>query len=683
MPKINVLSMDVANLIAAGEVVDRPASVLKELIENSIDAGATSVTAEIKHGGIEFIRVSDNGCGISTADMPLAIKRHATSKIRSREDLASILTLGFRGEALAAISSVSRIRIMSKEKNSENGAMLVCDYGEISDVSEAGCPNGTTIVVEELFSNLPARRKFLKKDTTEAMAVAATVEKVALSRPDVAIKLIIDGNVKFATIGDGDLKNAVYALFGREFASKLIALDYKSGNIGVKGYIGRSDNIRANRSFQNFFINGRYIRSRTAQAALEQAYTSFIAPEKFPCCVLTIEIDPSLVDVNVHPAKLEVKFSDERAVFEAVYYAVRNALQDYSEKPELEMPKRKSVVGSGFANAQNAFSAGNVRGEQMKFASSSFTYDKKDGISTENEIKNNLKKDDFFKHVDLRSKLSDENEKIEWGAGTAPISNEQRFSAISSCEVPKATMPKDEGELPLSERLMRTVSSDDKNVDAPEASAQAAEKSEVCTPCNTEILPEYKLLGVAFNCYILVQVGEKLLVIDKHAAHERILFEKLKKNCESREVLSQCLLIPIKIQLDDAELSAVIEYRQEILACGFDYGVDRDAKTAILSQIPREIGLGMAEDAFLTMTERLASGTGDAAITRALLFEKALYQTACKAAVKGGRTDTAENIDWIVQKVLALPDITVCPHGRPIAVEMTHSYLDRQFERDR
>ena len=298
MGKINVLSFEVANLIAAGEVVDRPASVVKELMENAIDSGADRITVEIQHGGVTFIGVTDNGCGMEAEDLPVAIRRHATSKIREACDLDGISTLGFRGEALAAIASVSHMRIISKPRGASVGAMLEADCGNILGVSERGASEGTRVIVENLFANVPARRKFLKKDATESMAVAAYVEKIALSRPDIAIRLIIDGTQKLDTVGDGNLKNAIYSVFGRDFAAKLIPTDLTVEGIKVSGFIGRSDNVRANRNYQNFFINGRYIKSKTACAAIEQAYTSYIPPEKFPSCVLCIEINPAAVDVN-------------------------------------------------------------------------------------------------------------------------------------------------------------------------------------------------------------------------------------------------------------------------------------------------------------------------------------------------------------------------------------------------
>ena len=339
MGKINVLDFEIANLIAAGEVVERPSSVMKELIENSIDSGATSIVAEIKRGGVALIRVSDNGCGMSEDDLPVALKRHATSKIKSREDLDGISTLGFRGEALAAISSVSKVTIITKTAEAEVGSMLTSEGGRILDISEVGSADGTTVVVEELFYNVPARRKFLKKDSTEAMNVSALVEKVALSKPEISIQLLIDGEERFKTPGDGNLLNAIYAVYGKEFSSKLIEADGTANGIRVHGYIGRSDNARKNRNLQNVFINNRYVKSLTAMAAIEKAYTSYIAPEAFPVCVLFIDMNPTMVDVNVHPAKLEVKFANEQPVFEAIYYTVKRAIEDYTYRPEMSLSK--------------------------------------------------------------------------------------------------------------------------------------------------------------------------------------------------------------------------------------------------------------------------------------------------------------------------------------------------------
>ena len=370
MSKINVLSFEIANLIAAGEVVERPSSVLKELIENSIDSGATKIVAEIKHGGVALIRVSDNGCGIEKDDLPIALKRHATSKIKDRDDLETIMTLGFRGEALAAISSVSDMTIISKTKDAPSATMLTAEGGRVVDVSEVGAADGTTVVVENLFGNVPARRKFLKKDSTEAMNVSALVEKVAVSHPEISIQLLIDGEQRFNTPGDGDLYNAIYAVFGKDFASRLIKAEGIANGVKVSGYIGRSDNAKRNRNYQNVFINGRYVKSMTAMAAIEKAYTSYIAPECFPVCVLFLEMNPRVVDVNVHPAKLEVKFSDERAVFEAVYYTVKNALEEYEYRPEITLGTKKNNIQNPLAPFVPV--GADTKGEQIKMTAAEF-----------------------------------------------------------------------------------------------------------------------------------------------------------------------------------------------------------------------------------------------------------------------------------------------------------------------
>ncbi|MBQ2999609.1 MAG: DNA mismatch repair endonuclease MutL, partial [Clostridia bacterium] len=367
MGKINVLSFAVANLIAAGEVVDRPASVIKELLENAIDSGADRITIEIQNGGVTYMRVADNGCGISAEDLPVSIRRHATSKIKEAKDLDGILTLGFRGEALAAIASVSDLRIISKTADAPVGAMLEAHGGEIAGVFERASADGTTVIVENLFANVPARRKFLKKDVTETMAVTAVVEKIALSHPAISFRLITDGTIRMETTGDGDLKNTVWSVFGKEFASKLIPTELTVDGIEVHGFVGRPDNVRANRNYQNFFINGRYVKSKTACAALEQAYTSYIATERFPACILFLTIHPAAVDVNVHPAKLEVKFSNEKPVFEAIYYAVRNALEANTARPDVTLTpisQRKGRIEEKLSDAQTPIRDG--REESLK-----------------------------------------------------------------------------------------------------------------------------------------------------------------------------------------------------------------------------------------------------------------------------------------------------------------------------
>lgn len=645
MGKINVLSFEIANLIAAGEVVERPSSVLKELIENSIDSGATEIVAEIKRGGVALIRVSDNGWGMDREDLPVALKRHATSKIKGRDDLSSIVTLGFRGEALAAIASVSELTIISKTRDAEIATMLTAEGGNIVDISEVGAADGTTVVVENLFYNVPARRKFLKKDSTEAMNVVALVEKVALSRPDISIQLLVDGEEKFKTPGNSKLLDTIYSVFGKDFASKMIKAEGEANGIKVHGYIGRSDNVKKNRNLENIFINGRYIKSQTAMVALEKAYTSYIAPECFPVCVLFIEMNPSVVDVNVHPAKLEVKFSDERMVFESVYYTVKTALEGHEYRPELTLGKKqtdRNPVSLYVAIGED------TKGTQLSVGSqiSSLYSEKRPAFNITESVKPN-------------KSFSDRPITFASGAG----------KGISTVRSESGTMtPKDSVE--LLERY-RT---------AKEAEVQSKIQSTTAVKRPQEEIPPHKIVGEAFDCYVMVEYEGALLVIDKHAAHERVIFEDLKKNQQNDgRIASQSLLLPITVILTPDEISAVNEFTDEISAVGFEYSVN--GKAADITAIPDAISAVDAEGLFVKMADELAEGRGNPSITENIRREKALYQIACKAAIKGGRLYDKSIIEWLVGKVLLLPDITVCPHGRPIAYKLTKAELDRQFER--
>ena len=654
MPRINQLDFEIANLIAAGEVVERPSSVMKELIENSIDSGATNIVAEIKRGGVSLIRVSDNGCGIEKEDLPIAILRHATSKIRDKEDLDSIVTLGFRGEALAAISSVSNLTIISKPRDKDYGCMLSSVGGKVTDISDVGCADGTTVVVEDLFGNVPARRKFLKKDSTEAMNVSALVEKVALSRPDISIQLLIDGEEKFKTTGDGNLLNTVYSIFGKEFSSKLIEVDATANGIGVRGYIGRSDNVRKNRNLENVFINGRYVKSMTAMAAIEKAYTSYIAPEAFPTCVLFITIDPSLVDVNVHPAKLEVKFSSEAQVFEAVYYSVKNAIETYNYRPELELLKKNDPYESlrSFIPVD----------DNKKIDQISFKVEKPVNNAKPKELANY---NSFNASKDVRF-----DSPVRASSGIASSSGKYTSGAAQTMT------PKDS--VSLLDKF-RAAKAEDSRVDFKE------ELKPVCEPvAPKEVVIEeehtYKLLGEAFDCYIFVEYEGELLVIDKHAAHERVIFEDLKRQNENDgRVASQALLLPIAVSLSAPAAEIAVQEIEVFKAIGFDF--DRCGNVINLTAIPACIGSSDAETLFAKMADELFDGKGKPEITEAIRKEKALYQIACKAAIKGGRKYDESVIRWLVNKLLSLPDVIVCPHGRPVAFKLTKNELDKHFRR--
>lgn len=640
MGRINVLSTQVANLIAAGEVVDRPASVVKELMENSIDAHAKNITVEIKNGGVSYIRVSDDGSGIAPEDMPLALKRHATSKIEKAADLAAIFTLGFRGEALAAISSVSKVRIMSKTEDSPNGTLLAADGGEILEVRETGCPKGTTITVEELFANVPARRKFLKKDATEAAAVCAAVEKVALSHPEIAFRLISDGNVKLESAGDGKLDHAIYSILGKDFAKRLLQVKCHSEGIDVYGYIGRSDNVKPTRNFQNFFINHRYVKSRTAMAALEQAYSSYIAPEKFPSCVLFIDIHPGAVDVNVHPAKMEVKFSNEKLIFDTVYYAVRSTIEKNINRPDLILRSPSPAPTSSL----NAFVPVMDRAERQAFMPEQARIDPQGRIAFASTVS-----DSFREQV-----------RKEWRADTAAtIPQKEHVPSEAPRFVPQVDVP------------LRQV---------PDCTEPAVQESE--TEIAEMSLPEYRIVGVAFNTYIFVETEGKVVIIDKHAAHERILFESLRGRLRGFSPAPQMLLVPLTVGLSQSDFNAVVEYADSFREIGFDFDLDHAQRQVKLMQIPSALKISDVEDVFATMADRLADGTGNVEITKQDAYEKALYQASCKAAMKGGRSDSEADMRFVVEKLLTIPDITVCPHGRPVVINLPKHDLDKQFGRE-
>ena len=690
MGKINVLSFAVANLIAAGEVVDRPASVIKELLENAIDSGADRITVEIQHGGVTYMRVADNGCGMEAEDLPVAIRRHATSKIKDAEDLEGIITLGFRGEALAAIASVSHMRIISKTRESDVGAILEAVGGDILSISERACADGTTVIVEDLFANVPARRKFLKKDVTESMAVVGVVEKIALSKPNIAFKLIVDGSVKLETMGDGNLKNAIYSIFGKDFASRLIQTEIDIDGIVVKGFVGRSDNVRSNRNYQNFFINGRYVKSKTACAAIEQAYTSYIPPEKFPCCILFLTINPSAVDVNVHPAKLEVKFSNEKPVFDAVFYAVKNALESNTTRPSISFaqPKKQepiqssSWIGKSISDRQIPIEEGkreSIKSRQLSsdiYVTAPVNEKVKASVLNVEPPKSEQDEDElivppnatfeetceiFLKYVcSGKSKVTDD-EDDDFILNESPSEDAAPLQEVSNETVaPIITFEKKEAE-EKTEKKAQNIVSDNEPLE------------------ESSYLLEYRIVGEVFNSYVIVERGDKMLLIDKHAAHERIIFENLKQAMSQAACTSQLLMLPIEVMLTSEEIQAISDFKKEIEAVGFEFTNGR--YTVNVTAVPEGISLEAVPDMLAAVAERIKSNTGSAKLTRDIIFEKALYQASCKAAIKAGREYPKEHIQWLVKKLMEIPDITVCPHGRPVAMELSKKELDKQFER--
>ena len=635
MGKINVLSFEVANLIAAGEVVDRPASAIKELIENSIDAGATQIAVETKAGGVTYMRVTDNGCGISEEDLPTAVLRHATSKIRNAEDLDAIVTLGFRGEALAAIAAVSELRILSKTADSDVGHVLEVRHGEVLSLGECGGRTGTTVIAEQLFSNVPARRKFLKRDVTETMAVAATVEKVALSHPEIAFSLVCDGTTRIETSGDGSLIHCVRALFGRDFASKLLEVDGQSDGIRVTGFVGRTDNVKANRNGQTVFINGRYVRSKTVSASLEQAFSSYCPAERFPVCVLFLSLSASRVDVNVHPSKLEVKFTDERPVFESVYHAVRTALEKNVSRPEMDMPAPDVRWKDAYASA--------VRPKGESLSGRQFS------VHTEGQGGG------FFT-------VTAEDYRKALARGTVPGDPSAPAPAAKDIPEDAPSRPGPAPSVPV----------------APPPAPRSAEPAR--TPAaEPSAPPEYRIVGEIFNTYILVELADRMLMIDKHAAHERLNFERFKAIQKQSEKGQQMLAVPLEVMMTSSEIASLESFRGELESLGFAFRSARN--TVWVDAVPDLLRDADVPALMQTFAGQIQDATGVPSLTRDLVFEKALYQVSCKASIKGGRVYSEEDNRWIVDSLMRLPDITFCPHGRPVAMEMTKSRIERQFER--
>ena len=633
MPKIYRLPKQLADLIAAGEVVERPASVVKELLENSIDAGAQKVTVEIRHGGVTYIRVTDDGCGIAREDIRNAFVSHATSKIKIESDLDAIATLGFRGEALASAAAVARVEVMTRTPEDTIGTHYCIEGGEEVLLDDAGCPLGTTIIVRDLFYNTPARMKFLKKDVTEANAVAGVADRIALSHPEVSIRMIREDKETLLTAGDGKLDSAIYAVFGREFLSELLPVDYTCDGIGVKGYISKPIAARPNRSMQFFFLNGRYIKTGTGSAALSEGYKHAIMVGKFPACVLNITVPNHAVDVNVHPAKIEVRFANEKPIFNAIYYGVKNALEGDRSKahPKMQNPSQAAV--------RNFYAlAGEEKPKQVEFR----------------ELPQ--KKEDFFVHT---------KDVSAWKAPAPAV---------------KETVPKKEYTMAAPEPEI--AASDDFSFLAEKAVREPEKQPEPeITPVPKEkepqkpAIPEFRVIGEAFRTYIFVESENKIWIIDKHAAHERILYEQLRAGEDGKA--SQMLLAPVTVTLRKEEYAAILENRDLLADSGFaveDFGTG----TIAVTECPILLDAADAKEAIEEFAAYLCKSRQE------LLSRKMdwiYHNTACRAAIKAGNFTSEYEQQKFVEKLLSMPDIRTCPHGRPVMIEMTRREMEKSFGR--
>ena len=678
MPRINVLPKNIADLIAAGEVVERPSSVVKEFVENSIDAGSKKIVVEIKNGGKTYLRVTDDGCGIEREDVRNAFVSHATSKISSVTDLDSISTLGFRGEALASVSAVSKVDLMTSTPDSSVGTRYVIEGGIEQLLDDAGSPVGTTIVVKDLFYNIPARLKFLKKDVQEGNYVATIVERIALSNPDISFRFIRDGKIAFQTPGDGNLKSAVYAVFGKQFTSDLLPVEGEHNGIKVHGFITKPTAGRGNRAMQTFFVNKRYVKSVVFLSAIESAYKNSIMIGKFPACVLFVEMPFETVDVNVHPAKTEVRFYDEKRVFEAVYNACLSTLNADKIRPQVTFSTAKAFVEPA------------VKGEQLKLnevAPVTKTEAKRSFIvkefgnpvtGSENKVASPDKKEpetlDFLKDEYLKPKVKVITEPVEEKSSENSHTLKITFSDNSISEKNTENNSNTDSiteEQVLTEGLKTETVIEEKCIDS--STDNRIEEKESGND-NIPVVPDYKYIGEAFNTYLIAEAENKIVLIDKHAAHERMLFNKFKGQMAGE---SQMMLFPVTVNLSDDEYSAVIENTELLLKAGYDVS-DFGDRCVKVSACPPELIEENIDEIIVEIAGYLSNNI------RTLMPEKLdwiYHSMACRAAVKAGNFTSRYEAELFVGTGLGDENLRYCPHGRPVLVETTKRELEKQFGR--
>ncbi len=636
MAFIHILDKHVAELIAAGEVVERPASVIKELVENAVDAGASHITVEIRDGGVTYMRVTDDGCGIHREDVPTAFLRHATSKVRDEGDLTAISTLGFRGEALASIAAVARVELTTCVRDELVGTRYVIHGGDEQLLEDAGCPQGTTFVIEDLFYNIPARMKFLKKDVSEGNAVAGVVERLALSHPAIAFRFIRGGRTEIQTAGDGDLLACIRAVFGKPFAGGLVPVEYTMGGVGVSGYICKPEACRPNRTMQHFFINGRYVKTQTAMVALERAYKGVMMVGRFPACVLCLTMPAETVDANVHPAKIEVRFINEKPVFDAVYYGVKSALEcgdsihrvlfreEKRETPPAPQPlpiTPRMVTATPIPPAVGA-TARTIRSSTVP--------------SPQRRFLDLVVDDDTPRELSLRD-------------DTLPMPMQQ--------EIPLPDVPTAEETVPSFVVPPSPVS---EPVEQPTLVAEAP--------------PTVRVLGEVFATYIIAELGDSVFLIDKHAAHERMLYNQLKA---SARVDEQVLLAPVSITVSREEHAALLENKDVLAGAGISLE-DFGGSSVLVRSFPMILSGEDIEATIEEMAAGLASGGHEVVSSR---LDWIYHSTACRAATKAGDRSQPAELEEIAKRVLLEDDIRYCPHGRPVCVEMTRKELEKQFGR--
>ena len=655
MPKINLLDKSVYELIAAGEVIERPSSVIKELAENSIDAGAASITVEIKRGGISYLRVTDDGCGISHEDIPTAFMRHATSKVYTQDDLDSINTLGFRGEALASVCAVSRVELLTKQREDQLGSIYRIEAGEPVEYDRAGCADGTTIIIRDLFYNTPARLKFLKKDVTEGNYCASVIEKLALSHPGISFRVIRDGRQTMLSSGDGEYYSAVYAVFGKQFAAGLIPVENVYQNTAVTGYVSSPLFTRANRSMQNFFVNGRSVKSPLCCAALEEAFRNTIMVGKFPSCVLCVNTDPSQVDANIHPTKTEVRFTNEKIVFDAVYFAVKNALMGYDESREIKLNTTP-------ARAENIPQPERARtSEPLRTASAQVIEEPPKTMPIPSG------RDAVIYPQEKREppKFTLRQETPQPAQFTQPLpAAEQTYMP----ELVPAKKPEPK-ETPLSDLPGFAFLSEKSFEKKPEPVPQEPD------PVIPQERPkeQIRVVGELFKTYIVCESTEGMILIDKHAAHERVNFERLKKGFDSS---AQLLMQPEEVYLTPEEFNGMSEYADKLAQVGIIMEFT-DGKARVTG-LPQMLDKVPPAEIVECIAKIVSQGNTNA---EGELFDDMLHTVACKASIRGNEDNDILELQVLAQEVFNNPDIRYCPHGRPVMTQISRKQIERYFGR--
>ena len=669
MGNIHILASEVSNKIAAGEVVERPLSIVKELVENSIDAGADVITVEIRDGGISYIKVTDNGSGMSEEDAKICFLRHATSKIATGEDLDAIYTLGFRGEALSSIGAVTKVRLFTKKHDADMGVLVTCEGGEILSSAESGMSDGTVIEVCDLFYNTPARKKFLKKPAIEGGYISDLMGRYVFAYPEISFKLIRDGKEIIFSSGDNNIINAVYSVYGKDYAKNMLSVDYEYNGIRITGLIGKGTLCRPNRSYETFFVNKRYIKSAIMIRALEEAYKNQIMISKFPTAIINVEIPAELVDINVHPTKLECKFSNEQDIYQAVFHGVKSALYELPNVPEIDhSPKEREEIPNTHSEQQ---SIEDLFLQKLR----------------ESKMKNEMQQRTIVEPTKPVEAVAEQRSEVAF----VP---EPKTEVIEKTEVQKKKMV-DVDEFAMidfaleqanrrknSYRVESASNKADKNTDEKEETwrdyfdrrmKEEEEKLEINNPFRDGY---FRVIGQVFDTYILVEKDDNLLMIDQHAAHERLNYEALKAELAENGIVPQMILEPIEIKLHPNECVVYEENKADFKELGFESCLDGD--TVSITALPGDIGWSEGEQLFVELLTQMDE------MKNTIISEKKerlLYTISCKAAIKANMRISNIEMEKLVEKVFKLENINTCPHGRPIVISMTKKQIEKDFKR--